>query len=112
MFESCKALTHAKLNETLQHLARRCGFVPKHTTCHSLRQGGAVTLFASGYSAEHVKKAGRWASAAFEVYLSIPSSTRQRMANDMVNATDLADVDGTRLHANWSDLYGAMVEAA
>ena len=111
VFQSGRALTHSKLNQILQQLARRCGCVPKHTTTHSLRQGGAVTLFSLGYSAEHVKKAGRWVSSAFETYLSIPSSIRQRMANEIVGARDLADVDGVRCHATWTSLYDRMVAA-
>ena len=82
-----KPLTRSKLNKYfLQSLAAACGHNPRHTTTHSLRQGGAVTLFSLGYSADYIKKAGRWLSGAYEVYLSIPEAQKAQMAQRMATA--------------------------
>ena len=70
-----KPLTRSKPNKFLQVLAKACacrGHNPRHTTTHSLRQGGAVTLFSLGYSDDCIKKAGRWLSGAYEVHLTVP----------------------------------------
>ena len=107
-----KPLTRSKLNKFLQGLARACGHNPRHTTTHSLRQGGAVTLFSLGYSADYIKKAGRWLSGAYEVYLSIPEAQKAQMAQRMATAGSGTDNNGVDSLATWTDLYRTLVADA
>ena len=106
-----KPLTRSKLNKYLQVLAKACGHNPRHTTTHSLRQGGAVTLFSLGYSADYIKKAGRWLSGAYEVYLSIPEAQKAEMAQRMATAGSGTDNDGVASLATWTELYRSLVTA-
>jgi len=106
-----KPLTRSKLNKYLQVLAKACGHNPRHTTTHSLRQGGAVTLFSLGYSADYIKKAGRWLSGAHEVYLSIPEAQKAEMAQRMATAGSGTDHHGVASLATWTELYQSLVTA-
>ena len=103
-----KPLTRHKLNSFLQSLAKASGSQPQYTTTHSLRQGGAVTLFALGYTADFIKKAGRWLSGAYEVYLSIPDRDRESMARKMATAQLGGDAAPEESQASWSSLYSAI----
>ena len=107
-----KPLTRFKLNKFLQGLAMACGHSPRHTTTHSLRQGGVVTSFSLGYSADYIKKAGRWLSGAYEVYLSIPEAQKAQMAQRMATAGSGTDNDGVDSLATWTDLYRTLVADA
>ena len=84
-----RPLTRAKLQITIKALASACGFNADRFTSHSLRQGGAVTLHAAGYSIEHIKLAGRWSSSCVEVYLGLTTAVKQQMARDMVAISQL-----------------------
>ena len=107
--QRCKPLTRTKLNKAMQVLAAACGFDPKLTTTHSLRQGGAVTLFSLGHSADHIKKSGRWLSGAHETHLSIPEGDKATVARRMVASAESADNEGVQSHRKWKALHPALI---
>ena len=53
----------------LEQAAREEGLPPSQVRTHSLRIGGATTLYHIYNDVELVKRFGRWSSAAFHRYL-------------------------------------------
>jgi len=55
---------------SIPHLSHRLkGYKPKIVGTHSLRSGGAMALFLSGFTPEAIMKMGRWTSTTFMTYI-------------------------------------------
>ena len=65
--------------------------------------GGGESIYAS--HDVFIKKAGRWLSGAYEVYLSIPERDRETMARRMAAAQLGGDARPERSQSSWSSLY-------
>ena len=57
------------MRATIKWIASSLGMSAKLFASHSLRAGGASTLFANGGPLEEIKRFGRWASDTFHIYL-------------------------------------------
>ena len=58
-----------RIRSVIKWIASSMGLCPKFFAAHSLRSGGASTLFANGIALEEIKRFGRWVSDTFHVYL-------------------------------------------
>ena len=64
-----------------------------------------MTLFTLGCPADFIKKAGRWLSGTYEVYLSIPERERESMARKMASAQLGSDSTPSQALSSWSSLW-------
>lgn len=75
---SLSHLDYAMLAAGIKHLVAAIGLDPAQYATHSLRRGGATYSFHAGALPTHIKYAGDWASAAFELYLTL--GVREKLA--------------------------------
>jgi hypothetical protein len=74
-------LTGRALNNILKKLLEpHVSYEKGKFTTHSFRIGLATTLGTLGFNNEEVKKAGRWSSNAYEVYMKLPRTQRSAVA--------------------------------
>ena len=64
---------------------------PERFSCHSLRSGGATSLFVSGISLEDIRRFGRWRSVTFHEYLWFDDLQYRHLSGLMVNSASLTD---------------------
>ena len=58
-----------RIRATTKWIASSLGMRPKFFAAHSLRAGGASTLFANGIALGEIKRFGRWIGDTFHIYL-------------------------------------------
>ena len=58
---------------------------------HSLRSGGAASLFVSGVSLQDIRRFGRWRSATFHEYLWFVDPQYRHLSDLAVNSAGLTD---------------------
>jgi len=75
-----QAITYAQLQAFLKRVSKAAGVDSGRVSTHSLRIGGATTLFELGVSADIVKKRGRWISECYQRYQRISDATLKRIA--------------------------------
>jgi len=79
-------LKRSEIQSWLRRAGAACGTPPDLLGSHSLRIGGACALYHAGHDTELIKRWGRWASAAFHVYLWETAEQSKGVAKTMVNA--------------------------
>ena len=64
-----KVLSRDEISKRLRSAGERCGVPRAALSAISLRSGGASAMFHEGYSAEEIKRRGRWASDCWRTYV-------------------------------------------
>ena len=62
---------------------------PDRFPIHSLRPGGATCLYPSGVDLEYMRRAGRWKSNTFSIYLHLGGKIRRNLSSRMVKCEGL-----------------------
>ena len=65
------------------------GLEAKRFSPHSLRSGGATSMYVRGISVEHIRRFGRWAPDTFRRYLCRDNQVFKFVGNAMIKATGL-----------------------
>jgi hypothetical protein len=74
------AITYLQLQAFLKRVCAATGVDGQRVTTHSLRIGGATTLFELGFSPDMVKKLGRWVSDSYQRYQRLSDASLRRAA--------------------------------
>lgn len=84
-----KRITRHEVQAYLKVASVQFGVPPELVSTHSLRVGGATALYASGVELTAVRRFGRWASDAFQVYLYETSAATHQFAAKMAMESPL-----------------------
>ena len=76
-------LTASYFTTSLKSLLASLGLNPANYSPHSFRRGGATYAYQAGVPEHLIKLHGDWRSDAYQVYLSLPLSTRSQVADIM-----------------------------
>jgi hypothetical protein len=79
-------LAYAYFQAALKAFCFAIGISKENVSCHSLRIGGATTLFALGFSADVVKKMGRWISDCYQRYQRMELAVRRKIFQALASA--------------------------
>lgn len=89
-FEDGAYLTRRSLDRMLKRLCGLVGLDKSRFSTHSLRAGGATTLSLLGIKPYLIKKMGRWASDAYQIYIRVPDAQLQAIQERMASMGPLA----------------------
>lgn len=78
------AVTYYQLQTFLKKIAAEAGVSASRVSAHSLRIGGATTLFELGYLPDVVKRLGRWVSDCYQRYQRLGDSVLRSIAKAFV----------------------------
>ena len=81
----------SRLEELLKLSAPAFGLPLERSPCHSLRSGGAPSLFVSGVSLEDIRRFGRWRPITPHEYLWFDDQQYRNLSDLMVNSAGLTD---------------------
>ena len=83
--ENGTPLTREQVQAVLERAAVAEGLPPSRFRSHSFRIGGATALYHIYHDVEIIKRYGRWASGAFQVYLWDSSEADKDVARQMAD---------------------------
>ena len=86
-FANGEPVQRQHINARLERAASAEGYEPERFGSHSLRIGGATALYHAGMPVEVIKRYGRWASDAFQLYLWEGSEDATGLAQIMAKDT-------------------------
>jgi hypothetical protein len=107
-------LNRNRLDRLLKRLCGLAGLDASRFSTHSMRAGGATTLSLLGIKPYLIKRLGRWASDAYQIYIRTPDAQLRAIQERMAcmpalasNPRDQAALAG----AAWQALQGQLEEA-
>jgi hypothetical protein len=107
-----KDVTNQNISDALKTAARSLdyellkGISPDDVDSHSLRGGGAQSLFLNGYSDTQIQKMGRWRGETFKEYIREQlNSFSEGMSRSMKKCFNFVNVD----NGVWTDITEATI---
>ena len=79
-------LTRTQLLKGMKILLDKAGLEPSRYSGHSLRKGGAQTLYEAGIPDSQIMILGRWRSACFKLYVALTDDIRSLISSKMAKA--------------------------
>ena len=80
-----------RIRDHLRLAAHAFGLPEHRFSCHSLRSGGATSLFVSGIPLSDIQRFGRWRSVVFHEYLRFGDLQYRHLSISIANAHGLTD---------------------
>jgi hypothetical protein len=85
-FDGIHPVTRTQLLKGMKIWLDKAGLNPDHYSGHSLRKGGAQSLYEAGVSDSQIMILGRWRSACFKLYVQLTEDIRSNISSLMANA--------------------------
>ena len=79
-------LTRTQLLKGMKILLDKAGLEPSRYSGHSLRKGGAQTLYEAGIPDSQIMILERWRSACFKLYVALTDDIRSLISSKMAKA--------------------------
>jgi len=79
-------VTRYQLLRSMRKILSKAGLKPSNYSGHSLRKGGAQTLYEAGISDSQIMIMGRWRSACFKLYVQLTEDIRSHISSLMATA--------------------------
>ena len=80
-----------RIRDHLRLAARIFGLPEHRLSCHSIRSGGATSLFVSGIPLSDIQRFGRWRSIVFHEYLRLDDLQYRHLISSIANAEGLTE---------------------